>query len=82
MSRELFLRFYLFISRERGREGERKGEKHRCVVASLAPPTGDLACNPGMCPEQDRTGNPLVHRPVLNPARAQVNFKVCRFLFQ
>ena len=23
-----FLRFYLFIFRERGREGERKGEKH------------------------------------------------------
>ena len=27
-----FLRFYLFIFRERGREGEREGEKHQCVV--------------------------------------------------
>ena len=35
-------RLYLFL--ERGREGE----KHRCVVASHMPPTGDLACNPGM----------------------------------
>ena len=31
----LFKRFYLFIFRERGREGEREGEKHQCVVASL-----------------------------------------------
>ena len=42
--------FYLFIFRERGRERER-GEKHQCVVASWAPPTGDLAHNPGMCPD-------------------------------
>ena len=41
--------FYLFIFRERGREGEREGEKHQC--ASCAPPTGDLARNPGMCPD-------------------------------
>ena len=41
----LFLkRFYLFIFRERGREGEREGEKHQCVVAFRAPPTRDLAC--------------------------------------
>ena len=45
-----FLRFYLFIIfRERGREGERKGDK-QCVVASHMHPAGDLACNPGMCP--------------------------------
>ena len=42
---------YLFIFRERGREGEREGEKHQCVVASHVAPTGDLACNPGMCPD-------------------------------
>ena len=46
-----FLRFYLFIFRERGGEGEREGEKHQCVVASHAPPTGDQACNQGMCPD-------------------------------
>ena len=45
-----FLRFYLFIFRERGREGERAGEKHQCVIAPHVPPTGDLACNPVMCP--------------------------------
>ena len=47
----LFLRFYLFIFREKGREGDREGEKHQCVVASHTPPTVDLACNPGMCPD-------------------------------
>ena len=35
----------LFIFRGRGREGE----KHQCVVASCAPPTGDPAHNPGLC---------------------------------
>ena len=34
-----FLRFYLFIFRERGKEGE----THQCVVASRAPPAGGLA---------------------------------------
>ena len=38
----------LFIFRERRREGE----KHRSV-ASHTPPTGDLACNPGMHPDQE-----------------------------
>ena len=44
---------FLFIFRARGREGEREGEKHLCVVASGAPPIGDLAHNPGMCPDWD-----------------------------
>ena len=43
-------RFYLFIFRERGREGK-EGEKHQCVVASCAPPTGGWSRNPGMCPD-------------------------------
>ena len=41
---------FIYFFREREREGEREGEKHQCVVASHAPPTGDLARNPGMCP--------------------------------
>ena len=45
--------------RERGREGEREGEKHQCVVASYAPPTGDLACNPGMCPDWESNWQPF-----------------------
>ena len=46
-----FLRLYLFIFRERGREGEREGVKHQCLVASSIPHTRDMACNPGMCPD-------------------------------
>ena len=46
-----FKRFYLFIFRESGKEEEREEEKHQCVVASCEPPTRDLACNPGMCPD-------------------------------
>ena len=33
----------LFIFRDGGREGEREGEKHHCVVASHAQPIGGLA---------------------------------------
>ena len=53
-----FLSFiYLFL--DRGREGERGGDKHQCVVASHAPPTGDLAHNPGMCPDGELNQRPF-----------------------
>ena len=45
--------------RERGREGERKGEKHPCAVASHTPPTGDPARNPGMCPDWESNQRPF-----------------------
>ena len=47
----LFIFFKDLFILDRGREGEREGEKHQCVVASHVPPTGDLAQNPGMCPD-------------------------------
>ena len=50
-------------------EGEREGEEHQCVVASHTPPTGDLAHNPGMSPDENRTSHPLVPRPALYPLR-------------
>ena len=58
---ELFIkkRFYLFIFRERGKEGEREAEKHQCVVASPAPPTEDLTCNPDMCPDWESNWRPI-----------------------
>ena len=49
-SHTVFLKRFLFTSRERGREGEREREIHPSV-ASCMPPTGDLASNPGMCPD-------------------------------
>ena len=48
----LFLKkdfIYSFL--ERGRKGELEGERRQCVVASSAPLTGNLDCNPGMCPD-------------------------------
>ena len=44
-----FLRFIYFQTEGKG--GKKEGEKHQCVVASHKPPTGGLACNPGMCPD-------------------------------
>ena len=55
----LLFKEILFIFRERGREGEREGEKHQCVVASRTPPTGDLARNPGMCPDRESNRRPF-----------------------
>ena len=42
-----------------GREGEREGEKHQCVVASHAPPTGVLAHKPDMCPDWESNRQPF-----------------------
>ena len=70
---------YLFIFTERGREGEKKGEKHQCLVASHTPLTGDLPHNPGMCPRLEIkpatlcfTGWHPTHWAI--PARADCNF--------
>ena len=54
-----FKNFYFFILREKGREGEREGEKNQCVVASHVPPTGDPACNSGMCPDWESNQQPF-----------------------
>ena len=54
-----FLFKIVFIFRASGREGEREGEKHQYVVASHEPHTGDLACNPGMCPEWESNQRPF-----------------------
>ena len=59
ISTTFFKSFYLFIFRERGREGEKEGEKLRCVVVSYASPTGDLACNSGMCPDWELNQQPF-----------------------
>ena len=40
-------------------EGEREGEKHQCVVVSHIPSTGDLARNPGMCPDWELNWQPF-----------------------
>ena len=56
----LFLKKFLFIYfRQRGKKREREGEKHQCVVASCAPPTGNLARNPSMCPDWELNRQPF-----------------------
>ena len=47
----------LFLEKEERREKE--GEEHQCVVVSCVPPTGDLACNPGMCPDWESNQLPF-----------------------
>ena len=49
----------LFIYFETEGKGEREGEKHQCVVASRTPLTGDLAHNPGMCPDWESNWRPF-----------------------
>ena len=59
LPKSIFIRFYLFIFRERGRERERAGEKHQCVVTSHVPPTGNLAHNSGMSPDWESNQQPF-----------------------
>ena len=47
----IFFTFLFLIFLERESDIERGREKHQCVVVSHVPPTGDLAHNPGMCPD-------------------------------
>ena len=67
-----FLRFYLFIFREKGREGEREGEKHRYARETLigyllTPPTGDRPTTQACALTRNQTGDLSVHRLVLIP---------------
>ena len=63
-----FLKKILFIFREREREGEREGEKHQCVlVFFMHPLLGTWPTTWACALTGNRTGNPLGHRPTLNP---------------
>ena len=55
----MFLNIFIYLFLERGREGKREGEKHQCLVASHMAPTGDLAHNPGMCPDWESNQRPF-----------------------
>ena len=50
-----------------GKERGREGEKYQCVVAPGTPPTGDLAHNPGMCPDWESNQRPFGSQSMLNP---------------
>ena len=63
----VFVFFFLILFTERGREGEKEGEKHECVVASCTPLLGTWPATQVCALTGNRTGDPLVHRPVLIP---------------
>ena len=59
-SKIYFLKILFILSLEKwGWEGERQGKKHQFVVASLTPPTGHLAHNPGTCPDWELNLQPF-----------------------
>ena len=64
-----FIQILFIYFRQRGREGEKEGEKHQCVVASHVPPTGDLTWLTAQASTLtgNPTGDPLVCRLALNP---------------
>ena len=66
ISKKVFMKI-LFIYFQTEGKGKRKREKHPCVVAFHRRLTGDLAHNPGMCPDWESNHEALVCRPVLNP---------------
>ena len=45
--------------RQRGREEEREGEKHQCMVAFRVPPTGGLTGSPDLCPHWESNQQPF-----------------------
>ena len=63
----LLKKYFSYLFSESRERREKEGEKHQCVVASCTPPTGNLACHPGMCPDWELNRQPLVGRPALSP---------------
>ena len=59
MSYTFFFKDFIYLFLEKGREGEREGEKHQCVIASHVFPFGDLAPKPGMCPDWESNQSPF-----------------------
>ena len=54
-----FYKDFIYLFLERGRKGEREGEKHQRVVASQEPRTEGLAGDPGMCPDWESNWRPF-----------------------
>ena len=51
MALGFFCKDFIYLSLTEGKGGRKRGEKHQCVFASCMSLTGDLAGNPGMCPD-------------------------------
>ena len=55
----LFFKDFIYLFLERGVRREREGEEHQHVIASCMPHTGDLAQNPGICPDREWNQRPF-----------------------
>ena len=62
-----FKRFYLFIFRDRGREREKEGEKLDVWLPLARPQLGTQLVTQACALTGNRTGDPLICRPALNP---------------
>ena len=62
-----------------GRERERQGEKHQCVVASHTPPTVTWPVTQAYALTGTQTGHPLIRRPTLNPLSYTSQGKIYNF---
>ena len=59
------------------------GEKYQCVFVSHAPPTGHLACNPGICPDWESNQRPFgaqAHTQSTEPHQPGLEFSFFKFL--
>ena len=63
----IFLKDFIYLFLERGKEGVREGEKHQCVVASGVPLLGTWPATQAYTLTGNPSSDPLVHRPALNP---------------
>ena len=56
----IFLKDFIYLFSERGEGRQKERERNINVWLHLTcPPTGDLACKPGMCPERDSNQQPF-----------------------
>ena len=53
---QFFKRFYFFTERQKGREKEKETSLRGRLLQA---PTGDPACNPGMCPDWESNQQPF-----------------------
>ena len=71
-----FFNDFIYLSLERG-EGREK-ERERELAASQSPPTGDVACNPDVCPDRESNLQPFGLQAGIQslgtPARAENDF--------
>ena len=79
-----FKRLYLFIFRERGKEGEREGANINVWLPLMCRPLGTQPATQACAPTGNRTSDLLVCRPALNPlshtSQSNTSYVFCSIL--